>query len=183
MAEVFSAEDRELMGLMLDHGILFPPEFKDRVAGWIMEALGEMPRKQFPGLALLGVRDSGRFGTAFNTTGPNTNYISNPNGSPPPPHKISGLANGRYLVWLMCAPQSDYHASLAVNGEALTAAAGDPIGIYGGGGAINFHIRPRIINLTSDNNNTLEVVYRDPSAGATSTDGARIVAVRLGPPV
>ena len=175
-AQEFTPEDQAWLDNVLSHGIIFPQQFKDRVAGWILDALRTMPRSQFPGLQLLGVRSAGHMGSSGLQFGPDAGYDS-----ASPAKVVSGLADGNYVVWLCASPTcaaDTLYVGISVNGESPS----DTYALAGRQTGEQFSAYPRILALSNNDNNSIEIKFRnDGSGGAGVSNFTSILVIRLGP--
>lgn len=181
MSELWTPQQRLLQEKLLGNGILFPAEFKDRLRALILEGMRGIPAKQFfvgnlMQAAILG-RDNhleGVFSWGSGLlTGPHTTYQSYG-----VPRIRTGIANGRYLLGLAVAfsANTPYHVAISVNGvqpldsEALLAGPS--------GSAAQCMLRE--IDLTNDNNNSLELMGKIPASASATFDSSHVALFRLG---
>lgn len=174
MAEIVTPDDIALQEKLLAHGILFPPEFKDRLKGLILDSMRNVPFKQFQGASLLQVTTSGgRFG--------DMSYVGKTGGiylSTTPPTQFTGLADGIYLIMfgaLITVGDSDKYMSISING----ATPSDNDACIGHTTTMGFS-RALQKTLQNNDNNTIEFMYKFNGSDFNSTDNPWATLIRIG---
>lgn len=174
MSEAFDPRDQALQKLLLENGILFPPEFKQRVRELILQGMKNVPYDQILGAQLLrgkATPDFGDDGVSGDTGGV---WVSCS-----PVHDIGGLADGRYLIMfggtLGGAGSAGMFAGVAINGtdpdddEAMFASFATT-----SAGQMLFK------TLDNDDNNTVEIKVKGSNASSAGLTSSWIAVLRLG---
>jgi len=174
-------EDLALQAKLLEHGILFPVEFKSKLRALILDSMRTLPMTHMEEGMLMRaaiIRPDGHeygYQWGFNDAdGPHATYQSCD-----PQRIATGIANGRYLVMLniaeFSAAASGAEGALSFNGE-------EPDNQYAVrcGADVVGALRPRMVTLSNNNENTMELKIKILAATHASWESAHVALFRLG---
>lgn len=173
MSEDFDPRDHALQQLLLENGILFPPEFKQRVRDLILGGMKNVPYQQILGAQLLRGKATPDFGDDGVGGDTGNVYVSCS-----PVHDINGLADGRYLIMFggtLGGASGGMFAGVSINGstpddneamfaEFATTSAGQML----------------FKTLSNNNNNAVEIKVKGGNASSAGLTSSWLAVLRLG---
>jgi len=182
----FTAKDREVLDLVLSHGLIFPEQFKGRLRDAILAGLRNVNYKNVPGINALRGRKlfqwSGTVGgfTGLSPGSPGWAHLSQSTigGGPYVDRIVTGIADGKYMIlWgsqISASGSPGARIGLSINGdtpidqESLQAIS-----------STSTRARMMVRTLKNSDNNSIEFMVRNDVAASSFFDYPQITLIKI----